>query len=114
MARIDLLPADNPADLDAAIEPGAIDQWRVNRPRQQLLQIPTGKIQPPAGEHRFADFEALPDEVAERYADRREIAAMICGRKLDLLTRSRRITPRDCLEHFHFLSVTSRASGFGE
>jgi hypothetical protein len=27
---------------------------------------------------------------------------MICRRKLDLLARSRRITPRDRVEHFHF------------
>src|SRR4029450_12015007 len=74
----------------------------VNRASQELLEVPAGDLRRAAGEHAFAVLEALADEVAQRHPARREIAAVLCGRKLDLLAGSRRITPRDCLEHFHF------------
>ena len=107
------MTADKAADFDSAIEHGAIEEGRVNRPPQQLLQILAGKVQPPAGEHRFAELETPADEVAERHANRREIAAMLFGRKLDLLARSRRIAPRDRLEHFPFDERHLARIGFG-
>src|SRR5262245_39280676 len=94
--------SDDAAHFNAAIEPGAVDLRSVNRASQQLLEVPAWEVEPSAGEHHFADLEALADEVAQRHPARREIAAVLCGRKLDLLAGSRRITPRDCLEHFHF------------
>src|SRR5262249_49506007 len=90
------------ADLDTAIEPRAIKQRRIDRPPQQLLEISARKIQTSADEHRLADLEAPADQVVERHAERREVAAVIGGRKLHLLARRRRITPRDRLQHFHF------------
>src|SRR6516165_4388450 len=80
--------ADDPADLDPAIESGAVEQRGIDRPRQQLLEILTGEVQPSTAQHRFADLEALADEVIERHAERRQIAAMFSA--------------RDRVEHFHF------------
>src|SRR5215469_18435463 len=63
--------ADDPAELDPAVEPGAIEQRGIDRPRQQLLEVLAGEVQPSTAQHRFADLEAPADEVIERHAERR-------------------------------------------
>src|SRR5262249_2557519 len=94
--------ADSSADLDPAIEPGAVEQRGIDRPRQQLLEVLAEEVQPSTAEHRLADLEALADEVIERHAERRQIAAMFSGRNLNLLARRRRVAAGDRVEHFHF------------
>src|ERR1700757_1875340 len=94
--------ADGPAELDSAIEPGAVEQRGIDGSRQQLLEVLAGKVQPSTPEHRLADLEALADEMIERHAERREIAAMFSGRNLNLLAWKRRIAAGDRVEHFHF------------
>src|SRR6516164_6343865 len=94
--------ADGPAELDSAIEPGAVEQRGKDRPCQQLLEVLAGKVQPSTAQHRLADLEALADELIERHAERREIAAMFCGRNLNFLAWKRRIAAGDRVEHFHF------------
>src|SRR6201993_2646073 len=85
--------ADGPAELDSAIEPGAVEQRGIDRPRQQFLEVLARKVQPSTAQHRLADLEALADEMIERHAERREVAAMFCGRNLNLLAWKRRVAP---------------------
>src|SRR5215470_4813773 len=94
--------ADGPAELDSAIEPGAVEQRGIDRPCQQLFEIFAGKVQPSTAEHRLADLEALADEMIERHPERGEIAAMFSGRNLNLLAWKRRVAAGDRVEHFHF------------
>src|SRR5262249_11983825 len=94
--------ADDSADLDPAIEPGAVEQRGIDRPRQQLLEVLAGKVHPSAAQHRLADLEALADEMIERHPESREIAAMFSGRNLNLLAWKQRIAAGDRVEHFHF------------
>src|SRR5260370_7085382 len=85
--------ANDTADLDPAIEAGAVEQCGVDRPPQELLEILARKIQPAAREHRRADLEALAHEMAQRHAKRREAAAMIRGHNFHLLAPSPSIPP---------------------
>src|SRR5215813_3276834 len=94
--------ADSSADLDPAIEPGAVEQRGIDRPRQQLLEILAGEVQPSTAQHRLADLEALADEVIERHPERRQIATMFSGRNLNLLAWKRRVATGDRVEHLHF------------
>src|ERR1700746_2858777 len=94
--------ADGSAELDSAIEPGAVEQRGIDRPRQHLLEVLARKVQPSTAQHRLADLEALADEMIERHAERRKIAAMFSGRNLNLLAWKRRIAAGDRVEHFHF------------
>src|SRR5262245_29845249 len=94
--------ANGPAELDAAIEPGAVEQRRIDGPPQQLLKVPAGEVHASTDQHRLADLEALTDQVVERHAERRQVAAMFSRRKLDLLARKRRVAPGNRVEHFHF------------
>src|SRR5262249_56818607 len=90
--------ADGPADFDPAVEPGAVEQRGIDRPRQQLLEILAGEVQPSTAQHRLADLEALADEVIERHPERRQIATMFSGRNLNLLAWKRRVAPGDRAE----------------
>src|SRR5260221_11135833 len=94
--------ADGPAELDSAIEPGAVEQRGIDRPCQQLLEVLARKVQPSTAQHRLADLEALADEMIKRDPKRREIAAMFCGRNLNLLAWKRRIAAGGGVEPFHF------------
>src|SRR5262249_48914163 len=64
-------------------------------------------------EYRFADPETLTDEMMERHAKRRQIAAMFSGRNFDLVARKRRITAGDGVEHLHFGERDLARIGFG-
>src|SRR5215468_5473249 len=94
--------ADGPAELDSTIEPRAVEQRGIDRPCQQLLEVLAGKVQPSTAQHRLADLEALADEMIERHAERREIAAMFCGRNLNFLARKRRVAGGGRRGPFHF------------
>src|SRR5258708_11980663 len=85
---------DGPAELDSAIEPGAVEQRGIDRPCQQLLEVLARKVQPSTAQHRLADLEALADEMIKRHPNRREIAAMFCGPTLNLPPPHRPTPPR--------------------
>src|SRR2546426_9846193 len=53
--------ADGRAELDPAIEPGAVEQRRINRSAHQLLEVPAGEVQAATGQHHLANLEALAD-----------------------------------------------------
>src|SRR5260370_25025423 len=94
--------ADGPAELDSAIEPGAVEQRGIDRPCQQLLEVLARKVQPSTAQHRLADLEALADELLKRHPERREIAAMFSVRNLNLLTWQRPIPAPDRAVAFPF------------
>src|SRR5262249_29312893 len=81
--------------------------------RMPFVEVHGGHLEPPADEHRFADPEALTDEMMERQAKRRQIAAMFSRRNFDLLARKRRIAAGEGVEHFHFDERDLAHIGFG-
>ena len=97
--RLDRIAAvEDAALLYPAIESGSIVQRQVQRQSEQLLEIFAREAKPAADQDHVTDAKVLADEVIERNAPHRQIAAMICRLELDRAGLRRRIVSRQCVE----------------